>query len=109
MVRCFFILLLFISFIKADVYEKNCVTCHTKLPVSIDKFFFRYLLKYSSERNVKEKLIDYLKYPSKEKTVMAEGFIERFGVKKSTKLNDKELEEAVNIYWEKYKVFGKLK
>ena len=109
MVRYFLVFLLAVSFSNASVYEKNCISCHAELPVSIDKFFFRYLLKYSSERDVKEKLKSYLKHPSKEETVMAEGFIERFGIKEPTKLNDKELEEAVNEYWERYKVLGKLK
>ena len=40
---------------------------------------------------------------------MPEAFIKRFGIKKPTKLTTKELEEALDTYWEKYKVFGKLK
>lgn len=99
-------LLFTVSF--ADVYENNCVKCHDKLPVSIDKYFYRYLLKFSSEKNVKKSMIDYLKEPNEDDTIMPEAFIKRFGIKKKTKLNDKDLKEAVDIYWEKYKVFGKL-
>lgn len=92
-----------------DIYENNCVSCHKSLPVSIDKYFYRYLLKYSSERNVKEAMTTYLNNPTKETTIMPEAFIKRFGVKKATKLNKKELDKALDIYWDKYKVFGKLK
>ena len=95
--------------LSASVYEKNCVVCHKKLPVSIDKYFYRYLLKYSSETNVKEAMLVYLKQPSSEQTIMPEAFINRFGIKKKTKLNDSELKDALNEYWEIYKVFGKLK
>lgn len=95
--------------LKADIYEENCVSCHKDIPVSIDKYFYRYLLKYSSEKRIKNKMLDYLQYPSKDKTIMPEAFINRFGIKNSTKLTDDELIKAVNIYWEKYKVFGKLK
>ena len=109
MVKVFFVLFLLFGFVHGDVYEKNCVSCHNKLPVSIDKFFFRYLLKYSSERTVKEKLFNYLKHPSKEETVMVESFIERFGIKEPTNLKDDQLRKAIDIYWEKYKVFGRLK
>lgn len=109
MVKYLLVLIIFLSVLNADIYEKNCMSCHSKLPVSIDKFFFRYLLKYSSERKVKKKLFDYLKHPSKEETVMVESFIKRFGIKKSTKLNDQQLKKAIDIYWEKYKVFGRLK
>ena len=94
---------------KDDIYINTCVKCHKKIPVSIDKYFYRYLLKYSSERRVKEAMAEYLKNPSKETTIMPKAFIKRFGVKKKTKLDEKDLQKALDIYWEKYKVFGKLK
>jgi hypothetical protein len=91
-----------------NVYEKNCVQCHKTLPVSIDKYFYRYLLKYSSKRNVMQAMKQYLKSPTKESTIMPEAFINRFGIKKHTSLSQEELNKALEIYWEKYKVFGKL-
>lgn len=101
--------LLVFTFLNADVYEKNCVSCHKELPVSIDKYFYRYLLKYSSERSVKESMASYLKNPNSKTTIMPQAFIKRFGVKKRTKLNEQDLNKALNTYWDKYKVFGKLK
>ena len=110
MVKKILIILVFLStFLNANIYEKNCIKCHKKLPVSIDKYFYRYLLKYSSEKDVKKAIKTYLNNPSKNNTVMPEAFISRFGVKKKTQLNTKQLNRAVDIYWTKYKVFGKLK
>lgn len=113
MVRVFFICSLFIMFLFAkdekNIYETNCVKCHSRLPVSIDKYFYRYLLEYSSERAVKKAMFDFLKNPSAETTIMPESFIKRFGVKKKTKLSDEELNSALDEYWEEYKVSGKLK
>lgn len=109
MVRIFLILSLFFIFSKASTYETNCVACHKDLPVTIDKYFYRYLLKYSSENSVKEAMKNYMKTPSKDTTIMPEAFISRFGVKKATTLSDKELEKALDEYWDIYKVFGKLK
>ena len=107
------ILILSFSFLQAvkkkTVYEKNCIKCHKKLPVSIDKYFYRYLLKYSSELRVKKSMFAYLKKPDKNMTIMPEAFIKRFGIKKKSKLSNEKLNEALDIYWEKYKVFGKLK
>jgi hypothetical protein len=102
-------LALMFSFADADVYESNCVKCHKQLPVSIEKYFYKYLLIYSSETDMKNAIISYLKYPAKETTVMSDAFISRFGIKKRSKLNENELKEAVDVYWQKYKVFGKLK
>ncbi|DAB31859.1 MAG TPA: hypothetical protein CFH79_06890 [Sulfurospirillum sp. UBA11407] len=95
--------------LSASVYEKNCVACHEQMPVKIDKFFYRYLLKYSSEESLKSALFSYLKNPTKETTILQEGLLNRFGLKEKTTLNDKELQEAIDEYWEKYKVFGKLR
>ena len=113
MVRVFFILSLFFILLFAknekNIYETNCVKCHSKIPVSIDKYFYRYLLKYSSETEVKKAMFEFLKNPTKEKTIMAESFVTRFGIKKKTKLSDEKLMEALDIYWDKYQVFDKLK
>jgi len=94
---------------KTDIYERNCIPCHEDMAVKIDKFFYRYLLKYSSEMEVKHAMSVYLKNPKAENSILIDGLINRFGVKKKTTLSDAELQEALNIYWEKYKIFDKLK
>jgi hypothetical protein len=114
MVKFSLILFLMILTLSADekednIYEANCIKCHSKLPVSIDKYFYRYLLKYSSEKDVKKAMFDYMKNPTIEKTIMAESFITRFGIKKKTNLTDDKLMEALDIYWDEYKIFDKLK
>jgi hypothetical protein len=114
MVKIFLILIFCLSFLEAEkddnvIYDLNCVGCHKKLPVTIDKYFYRYLLKYSSETRVKASMFDYLKNPTKEKTIMSESFVTRFGIKKKSKLSDDKLKEAINSYWEEYKIFEKLK
>ncbi len=91
-----------------NIYERNCVKCHEKLPVSLDKFFFNYLLKYSSERQVKQALRNYLKHPRKKDSLATEELIARYGLMPKTTLDDKKLREAIDIYWERYKVFGKI-
>lgn len=110
MVRNIFLSLVFLMVpLQANKYEDNCVACHKNLPVSIDKYFYKYLLIYSGEVDMKHAIINYLKIPVKETTVMSDSFISRFGVKKKSTLSELELQEAVDVYWQKYKVFGKLK
>lgn len=83
----FFISLISISLFAAknDIYETDCVKCHNRIPVAIDKYFYRYLLKYSSEKEVKKAMFNFLKNPKKEDSLMSESFINRFGVKKKNK------------------------
>ena len=110
MVKSVFLSLFFlISSLHANIYEDNCVACHKRLPVSIDKYFYKYLLIYSGETDTKNAIINYLKVPVKETTVMSDSFISRFGVRQRTTLSEKQLQEAVDEYWQRYKVFGKLK
>jgi len=93
----------------SSVYEKKCIPCHKKLPVSIDKFFFNYLLKYSSEKQVKNTLYRFLKNPKKKKALASEELINQYGLMPKIIIDDIELNKAIDIYWEKYKVFGKIK
>ena len=105
----FLFLLLWQQITAADIYERNCIPCHKELPTSLQQMFKEYLLVYSGEQNVKAGIKHYLKYPNKSISVMSELFINNFGIKKKSRLSPKELDEAVNIYWEKFKVFNKLK
>lgn len=93
----------------STVYEKNCVRCHKKLEVGIDKFFYRYLLVYSSEKDTKEAIKQYILNPTKQKSLLADGLIRRFGLKKPTKLDEKQLDTAIDLYWKKYNLIGKLR
>ena len=96
-------------FAEAGIYESNCVKCHQDLPVSIEKYFYDYLLIYSGETDMKNAIISYLNYPAYETSVMPDAYLDYFGIKKKTTLTKEQLKEAVDTYWQKYKVFGKLK
>ncbi len=93
----------------ADIFEQKCIPCHRNLPTSLGEMFKNYLLIYSSERFVKAGIKHYLRNPSRSISVMSELFIDTYGIKQPTTLSDKELNEAVDIYWERFKVFDKLK
>ncbi len=108
--KLFFLILFSVSILSAEnIYERNCIPCHKDLPTSLQQMFKEYLLVYSGEQNVKAGIKHYLKYPNRSISVMSELFINNFGIKKKSTLTPEELDEAVNIYWEKFKVFNKLK
>ncbi len=71
--------------------------------------FFNYLLVYSGEKNTKAGLFYYMRYPYKEISVMSELFIQTIGIKKPLDISNRELREAIDIYWEKYRVIGRVK
>ena len=92
-----------------NIYERNCIPCHRNMPTSLQQMFMSYLAAYSGENNVKTILKYYLNHPTKSLSLMSDLFIDTYGIKKPTKLNNDELDEAINIYWENFKVFDKLK
>jgi len=92
-----------------NAYERHCIECHKPLPTSLQRMFMNYLLVYSGEKNMKAGLKHYLQNPSRDISVMSDLFIDNYGIKNKSKLNEKVLEEAINVYWDKFKVFNKLK
>jgi len=109
------IVLLFLSILvqaqepKPNIYETNCLVCHKQLSFDLGTIFFEYLLKYSDEVSVKSALVDFLKNPNSDTSVMTKVYIKSFGLKQKSELSKKELQKAIDDYWEKYTVFGKLR
>jgi hypothetical protein len=94
---------------KESSFDRNCMICHKQMSLTMQKIFMRYLLKYSSEVSVKSAMIDFLKNPNYFTSALRKDQIARYGLKSRSNLSDKELKDAIDVYWEKYKVFGKLK
>lgn len=106
----FILLMTLLSQVQSkDAYERHCVGCHKELPTSLQRMFMHYLLVYSGEKNVKAGLKHYLKYPLREISVMSDLFIDNYGIKEKTRLSDRQIDEALDIYWDKFKVINKLK
>jgi len=110
MVKKIILVLILVLSLQAEknIYETNCFACHKQLSFNLEKIFFRYLLKYSDEISVKSALIDFLKEPNIDTSVMSKEYTRSFGLKQKSELNSQELKEAIDIYWEKYTVFGKI-
>ncbi len=104
-----FFLLLCVKLFATDVFDKECVYCHKVLTVSLKDVYFKYLLRYSSEKSVKSVMFYYLKNPSVDLSVMPKEYIRVFGIKEKSKISDSDLKKAIDIYWDRYKVFGKIK
>ena len=102
------LVILSLELFSENIYERNCIECHKDLPTTLQQMFKVYLQTYSGEENVKAGLKHYLSYPSQSISVMSELFIDNYGIKKRTNLSKEELDMAIDIYWDKFKVFGKL-
>ena len=93
---------------RANIYERTCIPCHRYLPSSLERMFMSYLKTFSGELTVKASLKSFLKNPTETNSVMSDMFIDHFSVKDKSSLSDKDLEKAINIYWDIYNVRNKL-
>ena len=93
---------------QSKIYKNNCVECHKLLPISLQEIFMSYLLVYGGEKNFKAGLKHYLKNPSKSISVMSDLFKKSYKIKQKTKLSDKEIDNAINEYWDKFSMFKRL-
>ena len=104
MVRIFISLLISLSCIHAKSYDKECLTCHNKLPITFDKFYMQYLIKFSSNKRIKEAMFYYLKDPKKEQSVMNASVVKKLGLMPKLDLDDKTLEELIQRYINSYDI-----
>jgi len=93
----------------ADVFEIECVKCHIERKISLRKTFMNALLVYSGKENMKAGLKYYLRHPRRDSSVMSEEFLDRYGLIKPLDIDEKRLDEALEIYWNRYTVQGKLR
>ncbi len=92
-----------------DVFEQHCIPCHKEMNISLQKTFMKALLVYGGRENMKAGLAYYFKNPNSNTSVMDEDFIRKNGIKKPMRLEEKVLNKALDIYWDRYTVIGKLR
>lgn len=108
MVKIIATLVVLVAFTWADSFEKNCLECHVN-EFKLNMFMKKYSLKYSSERAIKKAIVSYLKEPSLKASVLPFGFLNRFGIKDASDLEDKELQDMIDIYYKKYNISSRIK
>ena len=102
MVKITLLALSLVTLLSASSFEENCLNCHSR-DFKFAMMMKKYTQKYSSEPKIKEAIFDYLKNPSADKSVLPYEYINRFGVKEKSTLDDATLREMIDIY---YKMFN---
>jgi len=93
----------------AGSFERHCVPCHRQERVPLRQTFMNALLIYSGEKNMKAGLRYFLRHPSIETSVMGKAYFRTHRLKAPSPLDDRALDEALDEFWERYKVIGRLK
>ncbi|MRJ02261.1 MAG: hypothetical protein C6I05_02300 [Epsilonproteobacteria bacterium] len=88
---------------RGDLLERRCGECHNRIQLPLKPLFFDYLLHYSSERGVKGAMREQLLNPDPERSLVKGRKIYRHQV------DPDELEIILQIYWNRYKVIGRIR
>ncbi|MCK4737696.1 MAG: hypothetical protein KAT10_03980 [Sulfurimonas sp.] len=107
MVKTALLILILSSFLNASLFEEECLYCHTN-DFKFNMMMKKYTTKYSSEKRIKKAIFEYLKNPTKDKSVLPLGYINRFGIKEKTELDDKTLREMIDIYYKQFNLKSKI-
>jgi len=81
-----------------DILGKRCLNCHKKEQIPSELIYRRYLMEYSSKEQIKEKMLEYLKNPKEDNSIMPKQFFLKFPMKKVLDINGTILEEGVDAY-----------
>jgi hypothetical protein len=93
---------------SSPLLQKNCLNCHRAQKIPSEFIYRRYLLKYSTNRVIKKKLLNYLTSPKKEASIMPKQFFLKFPEKKVSDLNKTILNKSIKEYLEYFNVKNKL-
>lgn len=107
MVKITLLALTLITSLSASNFEENCLNCHSR-DFKFAMMMKKYTQKYSSEPKIKEAIFEYLKNPSADKSVLPYEYINRFGVKEKTTLDDATLREMIDVYYQMFNMKEKI-
>ena len=107
MVKVVLSIIILSSFLNASPFEENCLSCHENY-FKFNMMMKKYTIKYSSEKRIKKAIFEYLKKPAYDKSVLPFGYLNRFGIKEETMLDDKTLREMIDIYYKQFNLKSKI-
>jgi len=88
--------------------ERHCLSCHKAQQIPSNLIYRRYLMKYSTTKQIEDAMFNYLKNPKKERSILPAQFFLKFPMKKALQLNDVELQQSIKAYVEQFDVKKKL-
>jgi len=75
-----------------------CLNCHIKQQIPSELIYRRYLMKYSTNNNIKKRVLSYLKNPKREASIMPKQFFLKFTIKEKLDINDTLLNSGIDKY-----------
>lgn len=99
----------FLSFLWANDLDKYCLNCHIKNRLPTELIYKRYLMKYSTDKNMKKAIFYYLKNPDPKNSIMPQEFFLKFAPKRTIDINDTKAQTLIEQFLKKYDIKKRLK
>jgi len=81
-----------------------CINCHNEKGIPDKGIYKRYLLTYSAPSQIEKAMFNYLKNPEANNSAMPPRFINNFGHKKPSTLNDETLKKYIKTFIKRYDI-----
>ena len=91
--------------LQAEV-NSSCLACHAKNQIPNQLIYKRYLMKYSTEKNIEKAMIEYLKNPDQKNSIMPSAFFTKFPMKKA--MTEKNLKDKIREFIKLYDIKKRL-
>jgi len=84
---------------QADI-NSSCIACHNKNKIPSELIYKRYLMKYSTKKNIEDAIYSYLTKPNPKYSIMPSAFFNKFPIKKAINGKNlrKDIKEFINMY-----------
>ena len=109
MEKLILIIITIFTFTNANQLDTYCLDCHIKSKLPTKLIYKRYLMKYSTNKNMKEAIFSYLKNPKPKNSIMPKEFFLKFSPKNITKIEDDKLLNLIDDFLKKYDIRKRLK
>ena len=96
------------SKVDENLVKKNCINCHIQQKIPSELIYRRYLLTYSTNNAITDKLSTYLKNPKSKNSIMPKQFFLKFPEKVALDLNETVLKESIDAYLDYFDIKKKL-
>jgi hypothetical protein len=96
------------SNIQDNAFANVCLNCHQQQQIPSSLIYKRYLMKYSTNKNMEKAIFNYLKDPKKEHSIMPAPFFLKFPMKEKILLDDKTLRKYIQLYLQQFDIKKKL-
>ena len=83
---------------EKEALQSNCLSCHAQDQIPNGLIYKRYLVKYSTKDAMTQAILQYIKAPKKENSVMPPPFFLKFPMKKASDCDDEVLKQNIRYF-----------